>query len=107
MVSEEWVPVLDEKVLDENVGETVTPKGLPVLLMKRYGQIFALSNRCPHMGCTLAGGAMEGYVLTCPCHDWRFDIRTGQMVEGDPSITLSTYEWRVESGKISIKVRGD
>lgn len=107
MVMEEWVPVLDEKVLDENFGVCVAPKGLPVLMMKRYGQIFALSNRCPHMGCALAGGSMDGYLLTCPCHDWRFDIRTGMMVEGNNGIILKSYEWRVDSGKISIKVGGD
>lgn len=107
MVKEEWVPVLDEKVLDKSGGESVAPKGLPVLLMKRYGQIFALSNRCPHMGCTLAGGAMDGYILTCPCHDWRFDIRTGKMTEEGIDITLNLYDWRIDSGKISIKVRGE
>ncbi|MGD0817095.1 MAG: Rieske (2Fe-2S) protein [Methanomassiliicoccales archaeon] len=104
---EEWIPVLEEKVLDENRGVCVTPKGLPVLLMKRYGQIFALSNRCPHMGCALGGGAMEGYILKCPCHDWQFDIRTGRMAEEGTGIVLKSYEWRINSGKIAIKVRGD
>lgn len=107
MITDEWVPVLDEKVLDENLGECVAPKGQPVLLMKRYGQIFALSNRCPHMGCTLGGGSMEGYILTCPCHDWRFDIRTGNMVDGNDNIVLRSYECRVDSGKISIRIKGE
>jgi nitrite reductase/ring-hydroxylating ferredoxin subunit len=107
MTAEEWVPVLDEKVLDENLGECVAPKGYPVLLMKRYGQIFALSNQCPHMGCTLGGGMMDGYILTCPCHDWRFDIRTGRMADEQNDIVLRSYEWKIDSGKISIKIKGD
>jgi 3-phenylpropionate/trans-cinnamate dioxygenase ferredoxin subunit len=100
-----WVPVMEEKKLDEEGGVCVAPKGLPVLLMKRYGQIFALSNSCPHMGCTLAGGSMEEYVLTCPCHDWQFDIRTGRMFPEDTGVVLKSYEWRVDSGIIEIKVR--
>lgn len=104
---EEWIPVLEERVLDESRGECVNPKGLPVLLIKRYGQIFALSNRCPHMGCALAGGSMDGYTLTCPCHDWHFDIRTGKMSPEDVGIILESYEWRIDSGKISIKIRSD
>jgi nitrite reductase/ring-hydroxylating ferredoxin subunit len=107
MVMEEWIPVLDEKVLDEKGGVCVSPKGLPVLLLKRYGQIFALSNRCPHMGCVLAGGTMDGYALTCPCHDWQFDIRTGKMIQEENGIALKSYEWKIDSGKIAIKVRGD
>jgi nitrite reductase/ring-hydroxylating ferredoxin subunit len=95
-------------VLDEiGGGAVVTAKGLPVLLMKRNGQIFALSNRCPHMGCTLGGGSMDGYILTCPCHDWRFDIRTGMMTPVDTGVVLQSYEWKIESGKISVKIRGD
>jgi nitrite reductase/ring-hydroxylating ferredoxin subunit len=102
-----WVPVLDEKVLDEQGGACVAPKGLPVLLIKRYGQIFALSNNCPHMGCTLAGGSMDGYILTCPCHDWQFDIRTGRMSPEDPGVVLKRYEFRIDSGMIEIKVGRD
>jgi nitrite reductase/ring-hydroxylating ferredoxin subunit len=107
MVDGIWVPVLDEKILDEQGGACVAPKGLPVLLMKRYGEIFALSNCCPHMGCALAGGSMNGYVLTCPCHDWQFDIRTGRMFPVDTGVVLRLYEWRIDSGKIEIKVRSD
>jgi 3-phenylpropionate/trans-cinnamate dioxygenase ferredoxin subunit len=106
MVKEEWIPVLDEKVLDENGAACVNPKGMPVLLMKRQGQIFALSNRCPHMGCALAGGSVDGFTLTCPCHDWRFDIRTGKM-SPETGIILGSYEWKTDQGKISIKIRSD
>lgn len=98
---------MDEKVLDENGGTVVTAKGLPILLMKRYGRIYALANKCPHMGCTLGGGSIDGYTLTCPCHDWQFDIRTGSMVPQDTGVVLGSYEWRIDSGKIAIKVRGD
>ena len=94
-------------MLDESGGACVTAKGLPVLLMKRHGQIFALSNQCPHMGCALAGGSMDGYTLTCPCHDWHFDIRTGRMSPEDAGMVLRTYQWRIDSGKISIKIRSD
>jgi nitrite reductase/ring-hydroxylating ferredoxin subunit len=105
---EEWISVLDEKVLDQiGGGAVVTAKGLQVLLMKRNGQIFALSNRCPHMGCALGGGSMDGYILTCPCHDWRFDIRTGMMTPVETGVVLQSYEWRIDSGKISIKIKED
>jgi nitrite reductase/ring-hydroxylating ferredoxin subunit len=107
MVREDWIPVIEEKVLEESRGACVNPKGLPVLLMKRYGQIFAVANCCPHLGCTLAGGSMDGYTLTCPCHDWRFDIRTGMMFPEDTGVRLKLYECRTDSGMISVKVRGD
>lgn len=100
---EEWVAVSEEKQLKEGSGLNVNPKGLPVLLLKRSGQVFAISNRCPHMGCALAGGSISGYILTCPCHDWRFDIRTGEFLSAR-EIKLPIYDFKIESGTISIRI---
>jgi len=48
---------------------------------------------------------LEGYILKCPCHDWRFDIRTGEFLAA-PEIRLPTYPVREAAGKLFI-VRGD
>ena len=56
-------------------------KGNPILLAKVEGQVFGVSNRCPHMGCQLQGGILSGFVVICPCHGWRFDVRNGQYQE--------------------------
>jgi 3-phenylpropionate/trans-cinnamate dioxygenase ferredoxin subunit len=100
---EEWVSVSQEKDLKDGGAICVNPKGLPLILFKRSGQIFAISNRCPHLGCALAGGSIDGYTVTCPCHDWRFDIRSGEFLSAK-EIKLPTYESRVESGIISVKI---
>jgi len=63
--------VCELAALAEGKPLAVFPRGLPVLLVRRGNEIFALENRCPHMGCPLAAGALEGYILQCPCHDWR------------------------------------
>ena len=34
-------------------------------------------SRCPHQGNDIGHLALDGAVLTCPRHGWRFDIRTG------------------------------
>ena len=39
---------------------------------------FALENRCPHAGAHLHEGMIEGNILTCIWHGWRFDLETGQ-----------------------------
>ena len=79
------------------------PKGLPVLLIKRGGEVFALENRCAHMGCPLALGSLDGDVLTCPCHDWRFDIRDGKFLDA-PELSLRTYKTMISEGRIFIEV---
>jgi len=102
---DEFVPVLRENELNEGSMTVVSVQGVSILLVKLMGQIFAVSNRCPHMGCSLGGGTLDGYIITCPCHDWRFDLRTGEFQEAK-EITLTTFEWRIESGKICIRPEG-
>jgi len=98
-----FVAVLDEKELTEGTMKLVRVDGLPILLIKQSGQIFVIDNRCPHMACGFAGGTLDGMIIICPCHDWRFNLKTGEY-EDDPSMKLLIYEWKIESGKIWVKV---
>ncbi len=86
-----FVPVLEEKELQEGTMKLVRIEGLPVLLIKQSGQIYAIDNRCPHMGCAFSGGTLDGDVIICPCHDWRFKLKTGEY-EDDPAMKLISYE---------------
>jgi nitrite reductase/ring-hydroxylating ferredoxin subunit len=101
--TDNFVPVLEEKELQEGTMKLIRVEGYPVLLIKQSGQIFAIDNRCPHMGCGFSGGTLEGIVIICPCHDWRFDLKTGEY-EDEPSMKLICYEWKIKSGKIWVKL---
>ena len=101
-----FVPVLEEKELQEGTMKLVSVEGSPVLLIKQSGQIFAIDNRCPHMGCAFSGGTLEGFLIVCPCHDWRFDLRTGEY-QDEPSIKLTIYERKIKSGKILLKLEDE
>ena len=100
---EGFVPVLDEKELQEYKMKLVSVEGTPILFIKQQGQIFAINNHCPHMACSLIGGTLDGLVIVCPCHDWRFNLETGEY-EDEPAIKLTKYEWKLESGKIWVKL---
>jgi len=43
----------------------------------------AIDDRCPHEGYPLAKGFVNGCVVTCRWHAFRFDLRTGQCLVGD------------------------
>jgi nitrite reductase/ring-hydroxylating ferredoxin subunit len=101
-----FVPVLEEKDLQEGKMKLATIEGTPVLFIKQQGQIFAIDNRCPHQGCGFSGGTLDGLVIICPCHDWRFSLKTGEYEE-ESAIKLTTFEWKVESGKIWVKLEED
>jgi phenylpropionate dioxygenase-like ring-hydroxylating dioxygenase large terminal subunit len=50
------------------------------------GKAFALLDTCPHRGIPLSYGRVDGNVVECCYHGWRFDGCTGQCVE-IPSLT--------------------
>jgi 3-phenylpropionate/trans-cinnamate dioxygenase ferredoxin subunit len=98
-----WVPVLDETQLQEAALTVVSPNGVSIVLIRKGADIYAIRNRCAHMSCTLAGGRLDGYTLQCPCHEWKFDISTGEFLAAR-EITVPTYRCRSEGGKILINL---
>ena len=52
------------------------------------GAIYASQPECPHRMGPLANGTIEGTTLTCPIHQWAFDLRTGEVQDGDCGITV-------------------
>jgi nitrite reductase/ring-hydroxylating ferredoxin subunit len=49
----------------------------PILVIYDRGRVFALDNRCPHMGFPLERGSLEDGILTCHWHHARFDLESG------------------------------
>jgi nitrite reductase/ring-hydroxylating ferredoxin subunit len=49
----------------------------PILVVYDRGRVFALDNRCPHMGFPLERGSVEDGILTCHWHHARFDLQSG------------------------------
>jgi nitrite reductase/ring-hydroxylating ferredoxin subunit len=83
--------------------KAVRIKGRSILLVKQGGEVFGLSNQCPHMGCSLEGGILRDYLVMCPCHGWKFDIRNGQYEE-IKGTTLASYRCKIANGKVYVEI---
>ena len=55
--------------------------GIWIALFNVDGTFYAMDNSCPHAGGPLGEGKVNGGIVECPWHGWRFDIRTGTRVE--------------------------
>ena len=62
------------------------------------GQLFALDDTCLHRGGSLACGHLDGEILTCPQHWWRYDVRSGRRL-GQPGLRVATTV-RVVDGEV-------
>ena len=66
-------------------------------------EFFATQGACVHLQGPLGDGELEGTMLVCPWHGWRYDVRTG-LNDFDHAIQIRTYEVRVEDGEIQVAV---
>jgi cytochrome b6-f complex iron-sulfur subunit len=60
----------------------------PILIVNSLGSYYALSATCTHLGCPL--GVDKG-VVACPCHQSRFEPRTGAVLNPPAVANLPTY----------------
>ena len=54
---------------------------LDILVAHTPAGIVATDDRCPHMSAPLSIGELEGCVVTCPLHEGRFDLCSGDPVQ--------------------------
>ena len=66
--------------------------------------VYAIKDTCPHQDVSLSTGTIDGTVLTCPGHVWKFDLRDGQCVDGDTEIRAKTFPTAVRDGEVYVDV---
>jgi len=72
----------------------------PVALFSIGGKVYCLDNRCTHVGGPLCEGTLDDFVVECPWHGSRFDVRSGQVV-GPPARTpVRSYPAVIEGGRV-------
>ena len=63
--------------MEEQGARVVAVKGRTVLVLLEQGNVYALDNRCPHMGFPLNQGTVRDGILTCHWHHAKFDLAGG------------------------------
>jgi nitrite reductase/ring-hydroxylating ferredoxin subunit len=63
--------------LEKKAHITFNVPGHDLVIFYHEGQVYALDNRCPHMGFPLSRGTTKDGILTCDWHHARFDLKSG------------------------------
>ena len=93
--------------------------GRAVVVFNVNGEYFALLNRCPHNGGSLAAGvvtgllqsttpgdysyARQGEIIRCPWHGWEFDIKTGRSFCSVIKARARSYPVHVQPGQTLVE----
>jgi nitrite reductase/ring-hydroxylating ferredoxin subunit len=88
---------------DLAAGEAVVveAEGRSVALFNVDGTYYAIDNACPHRGGPLGEGDIEGRVVSCPWHAWRWDVSTGANVN-NPAVRVACFPVRLEGDGIFV-----
>lgn len=65
------------------------------------GEYQAIDDFCPHMGASLAAGAVEAGLVICPWHAWCFKLSDGTWCD-NPKIKVDVFEVLVDGDEIKV-----
>jgi nitrite reductase/ring-hydroxylating ferredoxin subunit/uncharacterized membrane protein len=99
-----YTAVLPLAELPDGQPRRVEADGVPVVLVRRGERVFALAERCAHLGGPLAEGKLEGDSIRCPWHGSRFDLASGGVLEGPSALPQPRFDVRVREGQIEIRL---
>jgi nitrite reductase/ring-hydroxylating ferredoxin subunit len=66
-------------------------------------RFIVVRNSCPHAGGNLAAGTVEGAVVTCPWHQWTFDLDRGSCPLSE-TVRLRQYDSKVIDGYVCARL---
>ena len=66
-------------------------------------RIFAVRDTCPHKQGPLSQGIVHGTSVTCPLHNWKIDLASGEALGADEGCT-NVYETKVEDDMVYLRM---
>jgi NAD(P)H-dependent nitrite reductase small subunit len=106
---EAWVDVCPVDDFGPGESRMIYLDGKQVGLFNVEGDIYALGNRCPHARGPLSEGKVEhdesGCTVTCPWHYAKFDLTSGQVVDGVANAPVQSYQVEIRDGVIYVGIQ--
>ncbi|HVX33261.1 MAG TPA: nitrite reductase small subunit NirD [Solirubrobacterales bacterium] len=85
-------------------GRAVTVEGRRIAIFNAPTGWYALDHACPHRGGPLADGLVSDSCVTCPLHERRFDLATGEALTGGDGVVA--HEVEVRDGEVIVRLMG-
>ena len=82
-------------------GRVVEAAGRSLALFNVDGTVHAIDNTCPHRGGPLGEGDVDGRLVSCPWHAWRWDVTTGANAN-NPAVRVACFPVTVEGDDVFV-----
>ncbi|NOQ90956.1 MAG: nitrite reductase small subunit NirD [Gammaproteobacteria bacterium] len=98
VVALEEIPQLGSRVIQ--VGNKADTMNIAVF-RTASDEVFAMKDECPHKKGPLSQGIVHGTSVTCPLHNWRIDLASGEALGPDEGCT-NVFPVKIENGMVFI-----
>ncbi len=97
-----WVSIGREEEFADGL-RTIAVGRQRIVVARLKGQLFAFDALCPHAQGPMERSEVEGAVVSCPLHAWRFDLEAGgKELHGYRDLPL--HEIKVADGQVFLAV---
>ncbi len=103
----EYYTVASIEEIEEGNGLLVEIGDRTVIIYKVQGQFFAIGDICSHDGGPLHEGDLDEYIITCPRHGAKFDVRSGKVLSLPAVVDIPTFPVRVVGNTIEVGIPKD
>lgn len=90
------IPRLGSRLVRSTAGELA-------VFRNAEDQVFALHDKCPHRGGPLSQGIVAGSVVTCPLHNWKIGLESGEALAPDQGCARR-FAVKIEGGTVWLQI---
>jgi nitrite reductase (NADH) small subunit len=100
-----WVKVCAAEDIPPFEGRRTKIEGFYVGVFHTEEGFYAIGDICPHLGGPLSDGILAGTEVSCPLHNRRVALKSGEVVNDDLSC-VPAFPVEVRNGTIYVDVSG-
>ncbi len=99
---EKWIDIVALEEIPRLGSRVIKTDTMDVAVFRtRDDQVFALRDACPHKGGPLSQGIVHGATVTCPLHNWKIDLSSGEALGPDEGC-VNVFPTKVDDGRVMI-----
>lgn len=99
----DWLAACAVSEIPEGGVRAMELAGEKVLLSRQGVAVTCFQNACAHLGLPLDQGVVEGGIITCPHHDFQYDLASGECLTA-PEVQLQAHAVRVTGRRVEVRL---
>ncbi|MCP3866999.1 MAG: Rieske 2Fe-2S domain-containing protein [Gammaproteobacteria bacterium] len=94
-----WHDIVSLDEIPQEETQYYQNEGRHLFIYRKGDELNVYDSRCPHQVTDIPHLSLEGKILTCPKHEWAFNIETGECT-AKGNRPLRQFDHKVENGRV-------